>query len=429
MNNKQSKIWFEKASSLMPGGVNSPVRAYRSVDLTPPFIASAQGSKISDIDGNQYIDYVSTWGPAILGHANPAVIDAVKAILDGGTSFGAPTVAEVTMAEMICQAVPSVEMVRMVSSGTEAVMSAIRVARGYTGRDLILKFDGCYHGHSDGLLVKAGSGLLTYASPDSNGVPRDYAKNTLVVPYNDSEAVAEAFQKYGDQIAAIVLEPVAANMGVIAPKQGFLEGLRNIADQYKSLLIFDEVITGFRLAYGGAQQYFGVTADLTTFGKIIGGGLPVGAYGGRREIMQVVSPLGSVYQAGTLSGNPVATAAGIKTLKLLQDNPAIYQQLEEKAKFLEAHFVESAKKHDIPLTVNRVGSLLSVFFTDHAVVDFASASKANANMFKKYFKLMLENGIYLAPSPYEAIFVSVAHSEDDLTKTVNIIDDVFAELK
>ncbi len=429
MNNKQSKIWFEKASSLMPGGVNSPVRAYRSVGLTPPFIASASGSKITDIDGNQYIDYVSTWGPAILGHANPAVIDAVKNILDGGTSFGAPTVAEVTMAEMICQAVPSVEMVRMVSSGTEAVMSAIRVARGYTGRDLILKFDGCYHGHSDGLLVKAGSGLLTYASPDSNGVPRDYAKNTLVVPYNDSEAVAEAFQKYGDQIAAIVLEPVAANMGVIAPKQGFLEGLRSIADQYKSLLIFDEVITGFRLAYGGAQQYFGVTADLTTFGKIIGGGLPVGAYGGRREIMQVVSPLGSVYQAGTLSGNPVATAAGIKTLKLLQDNPAIYQQLEDKAKFLEAHFLESAKKRAIPLTVNRVGSLLSVFFTDQAVVDFASASKANAARFKKYFKLMLENGIYLAPSPYEAIFVSDAHSEDDLKKTVSVIDDVFAKIK
>ncbi len=413
----------------MPGGVNSPVRAYRSVDLTPPFIASASGSKITDIDGNQYIDYVSTWGPAILGHANREVLDAVKDILDGGTSFGAPTVAEVTMAEMICQAVPSVEMVRMVSSGTEAVMSAIRVARGYTGRDLILKFDGCYHGHSDGLLVKAGSGLLTYASPDSNGVPRDYAKNTLVVPYNDSAAVAEAFQKYGDQIAAIVLEPVAANMGVIAPKPGFLEGLRKIADQYKSLLIFDEVITGFRLAYGGAQQYFGVTADLTTFGKIIGGGLPVGAYGGRREIMQVVSPLGSVYQAGTLSGNPVATAAGIKTLKLLKDNPDIYHQLEDKAKFLEAHFVESAKKHDIPLMVNRVGSLLSIFFTNEAVVDFASASKANADMFKKYFKLMLENGIYLAPSPYEAIFVSVAHSEDDLTKTVNIIDDVFAQLK
>ncbi|PID82288.1 MAG: glutamate-1-semialdehyde-2,1-aminomutase [Clostridiales bacterium] len=428
MQNNKSKTWFEKASKVMPGGVNSPVRAYRSVDLTPPFISSAKGSKIRDIDGNEYIDYVSTWGPAILGHAHPDVIEEVKNILDGGTSFGAPTVAEVRMAEMICEAVTSVEMIRMVSSGTEAVMSAIRVARGYTGRDLIVKFDGCYHGHSDGLLVKAGSGLLTYSSPDSSGVPSDYAKNTLIVPYNDIEALREVFEKYGTEIAAIVVEPVAANMGVIVPKDGFLKGLRKLADDYGSVLIFDEVITGFRLSYGGAQEYFGVEADLTIFGKIIGGGLPVGAYGGKREIMGVVSPLGSVYQAGTLSGNPVATAAGIKTLQILKENKNIYKELEEKAEFLEKHFMDSAKKHNIPLTVNRVGSLFSIFFTDKEVVDFSTASRANSVRFKKYFKEMLERGIYLAPSPYEAVFLSISHSEIDLKKTAEAIEEVFSIL-
>lgn len=428
MNNIRSLELFEKAKEIIPGGVNSPVRAFRSVGLNPPFIKSAKGSKITDADGNLYIDYVGSWGPMILGHAREEVIEAIVKAAAEGTSFGAPTEKEVILAEMVCKAVPSVEMVRMVSSGTEAVMSAIRLARGYTGRDKILKFEGCYHGHSDGLLVKAGSGALTTGVPDSGGVPADYAKNTLTASYNNVEELEDIFKKCGDELAAVIVEPVAGNMGVVLPTPEFLKAMRELTQKYGSLLIFDEVITGFRVSYGGAQGYYGISPDLSTFGKIIGGGMPVGAYGGRKDIMSKISPIGPVYQAGTLSGNPVAMAAGIKTLEILRDSPSVYTEIENKAKQLEEAFLDASKKYGIPGTVNRVGSLLSAFFTGEKVVDFKSATTSDTGRFAKYFAGMLERGIYVAPSQYEAMFTSYALSAEDMDRTIKAIDEVFATL-
>lgn len=428
MNQSNSIELFQKAKKLIPGGVNSPVRAYISVGLNPPFIKKAKGSKVFDIDGNEYIDYVGSWGPMILGHANDQVINEIKKTVDDGTSFGAPTEKEVELAELICEAVPSVDMVRMTSSGTEAVMSAIRLARGYTGRDKILKFEGCYHGHSDGLLVKAGSGPLTTGVPDSAGIPADYAKNTLTASYNDCDELMQVFKKFGNELAAVIIEPVAGNMGVILPDIEFLELLRKLTSDYGALLIFDEVITGFRVSYSGAQGYYGIKPDISVFGKIIGGGMPVGAYGGRKDVMQKISPVGPVYQAGTLSGNPVAMAAGIATLKILRDNPSIYTELDAKAGRLESALTEGSRHHDISVTVNRIGSLLCAFFTEAKVRDFKSAVRSDTKLFARYFANMLECGIYLAPSQFEAMFISAAHSDRDMDETIRAIDASFGKL-
>ena len=426
MLNKKSLELFEEAKQYMPGGVNSPVRAFKSIGMSPAFIKKALGSKIFDADGNEYIDYVCSWGPMILGHANPEVTEEIIKAVHDGTSYGAPTEKEVRLAAMVCEAVPSVEMVRMVSSGTEAVMSAIRLARGYTGRDKILKFEGCYHGHSDGLLVKAGSGALTTGVPDSAGVPADYARNTLTAAYNDFQGVEEIFKACGDKLAAVIIEPVAANMGVVLPEEDFLKLLRELTYKYESLLIFDEVITGFRVGYSGAQGYYGVEPDLTIFGKIIGGGMPVGAYGGKREIMERISPLGPVYQAGTLSGNPVAMSAGIKTLEILRDNPFIYEDISNKGKQLEEAFYKSSRRYGIPIRVNRIGSLLSVFFTAEEVRDYSTAIKSDTIRFAKYFKEMLAQGVYVAPSQFEAMFVSREHDYIDIGKTKEAIDLAFS---
>ena len=409
---------FDKSKTRIPGGVNSPVRAFKAVNRTPIFIERAKGSKIYDVDGNEYIDYVCSWGPGILGHGYKSVIEAVQKACESGLTFGAPTEKEYILAEMIHELIPSMEMTRLVSSGTEAVMSAIRVARGYTGRDMIVKFRGCYHGHSDGLLVKAGSGALTQAIPDSKGVPDDYTKNTIIADYNDENSVKELFEKYGEKIAAVIIEPVAANMGVVLPKQGFLQFLRDITKNNGALLIFDEVITGFRLGLGGAQEYFGITPDLTTLGKIIGGGMPVGAYGGRKEIMEMVAPVGPVYQAGTLSGNPIATAAGIETLRVLKNNPEIYNVIESSTKKL-ANAVK--ERFGDRVCVNQIGSLISVFFTEEEVVDYDSAMTSDTKKFAKYFRYLLEQGVYQAPSQYEAMFISYAHSDEDIEKTCDII--------
>jgi len=429
MKEKRSKELFEKCREVIPGGVNSPVRAFRSVGLTPRFIQKGKGSKITDADGNEYIDYVCSWGPMILGHAQESVVRAVSEAAEEGTSFGAPTERELEMAALISEAVPSVEMVRMVNSGTEAVMSAIRLARGFTGRDMILKFEGCYHGHSDGLLVKAGSGALTLGVPDSAGVPADYAKNTLTASFNNHEQVESVIKRYGDNLACVVVEPVAGNMGVVPPEEGFLELLRSLTERYGIILIFDEVITGFRLSYGGAQKVFGIKPDLTTLGKIIGGGMPVGAYGGRRDIMQKIAPSGPVYQAGTLSGNPVALAAGIATLKVLRQNPSIYADLEEKAAEIEKILLKASNRHSIPVCVNRSGSMLCVFFTGRKVTDYATALSSDTKKFSAYFAGMLEEGIYTAPSQFEAMFVSAAHTADDIRKTGEAADRVFSTLK
>ena len=400
----------------MPGGVNSPVRAYRNVGRNPLFIEKGKGSKIYDIDGNEYIDYICSWGPNILGHCYPKVIEEVKKACDNGLTFGAPTEKEVVLAELIREIMPSMEVLRMVNSGTEAVMCAIRVARGFTKRDMILKFKGCYHGHSDGLLVKAGSAALTAAVPDSLGVPKSYTENTLVALYNDEKSVEELFEKYGDKIACVVVEPVAANMGVVLPKKGFLQFLRDITEKYGSLLIFDEVITGFRLSLGGAQEYFGIKPDMTTLGKIVGGGMPMAVYGGRKEIMDCVAPLGGVYQAGTLSGNPIATTAGIATLTALKGNKHLYADLEKKAEKI----ANSYRK--IGASVNQIGSLLSGFFTDREVNDYDSATSSDTARYAKFFNYLLENGIYIAPSQYEAMFVSMAHSDEDIEKTCKVIE-------
>lgn len=406
---------FKEAQALIPGGVNSPVRAFRAVGQNPIFIKKGVGAYIYDVDDNKYIDYVCSWGPLILGHANPRVIEAVKGACEDGLTFGAPTERESQLAKLIVDAVPAIEMVRLVSSGTEAVMSAIRAARGFTGRDKIVKFRGNYHGHSDGLLVKAGSGLLTESIPDSAGVPAGYAENTLLADYNSLASVEALFEACGEEIAAIVVEPVAANMGVVPPEKGFLEGLREITKKFDALLIFDEVITGFRIAYGGAGEYYGVEPDLVTLGKIVGGGMPLAAYGGRRDIMEVVAPLGAVYQAGTLSGNPVATAAGIETLTILKEHPEYYKKID-------ANGARLAKAYeDKGYSVNRVGSLLNCFFTSKRVTDFASAQTSDTKAFAEYFRRMTEQGIYVAPSQFEAMFVSAVHSDEDIDRTVDVI--------
>ena len=416
-----SEQLFEQSKTVIPGGVNSPVRAFLAVNRNPVFIDHAKGSHIYDVDGNDYIDFVCSWGPGILGHAHEEVIEAVQKAVKDGLTFGAPTKKEYILAEMIHEAVSSMELVRMVSSGTEAVMSAIRVARGYTKRDMIVKFKGCYHGHSDGLLVKAGSAALTSAVPDSAGVPASYTENTLVALYNDEDSVSQLFEKYGDNIACIIVEPVAANMGVVPPKEGFLQFLRDITNQYGSLLIFDEVITGFRLGYGGAQEYYGVTPDLTTLGKIVGGGMPMAVYGGKRKVMETVSPLGQVYQAGTLSGNPVATTAGIKTLELLRDNQHLYEEIERKAKKLANAFLEGGAKKGQPVSVNQVGSLLCCYFTEQPVVDYDGATSSDLDQYTAYFGKMLDHGIYVAPSQFEAMFVSSAHTEAEIEEACRVI--------
>lgn len=426
MKNTKSEQLFEQSKSCIPGGVNSPVRAYQAVGSSPVFIESAKGSKIYDVDGKEYIDYVCSFGPCILGHCDKGVIDAVKQACDKGLTFGAPTEAEYRLAVLIKECMPSMEMTRLVSSGTEAVMSAVRVARGYTGRKKIVKFRGCYHGHSDGLLVKAGSGAMTQALPDSAGVLEDYTKHTLIGEYNGEASVKELFEAEGKDIAAVIVEPAAANMGVVPPKEGFLQFLREITKEYGALLIFDEVITGFRLALGGAQEYYGVTPDLTTLGKIIGGGMPIGAYGGKREIMEVVAPAGPVYQAGTLSGNPVSTAAGIATLSALrQGGSRLYKELEEKGKRL----AEAAKEaFGDRVWVNRAGSLLSIFFTKEKVTDYQSAACSDREEYARYFHYLLKHGIYTAPSQFEAVFLSTAHSDEDLERTIEVIKRAGREL-
>lgn len=411
----------------MPGGVNSPVRAFKAVGGSPLFIRKGQGPYIFDADGNSFIDYVCSWGPLILGHAHPQVIKAIKRAAERGTSFGAPTELEIEMASAICSAMPSIKMVRFVNSGTEATMSALRLARAFTKRDKILKFSGGYHGHSDGLLAKAGSGLATFGIPDSPGVPSGYTQGTMVIEYNDIEAVEQVFQRNGQEIAAVILEPIAANMGVVPPQPGFLAGLKRITSKWGALLIFDEVITGFRVAYGGAQALYGVSPDLTCLGKIIGGGLPVGAYGGKREIMEMVAPLGSVYQAGTLSGNPLAMAAGLETLRLLS-HMDVYVQLETKASLLGQSLIDSANRAGIPLQVQRVGSMLTPFFHSQPIVNYAQAQSTNTKLYASFFHHMLEQGIYLPPSQFEAMFVSLVHTKENIEATGKAADIALTKL-
>ncbi len=418
MNHQKSEQLYERAKEYLPGGVNSPVRAYLAVGRTPVFIERAAGPYLYDVDGNSYLDYVGSWGPCILGHAHPEVTEAVRRASENGLTYGAPTQKEIEIAELIRACMPSMEMLRLVSSGTEAVMSAVRVARGFTGRDKIIKFRGCYHGHADGLLVKAGSGALTQSVPDSLGVPAGYTQNTLIAEYNDESSVQRLFEANRGQIAALIVEPVAANMGVVPPVDGFLPFLREITRQNGALLIFDEVITGFRLGLGGAQQYYGVVPDLSTLGKIVGGGMPMGAYGGRREIMQLVAPVGGVYQAGTLSGNPIATAAGITTLRLLKEQPQIYDKIAEHTRVI-ADTVKDAFGDQVQ--VNRVGSLMSVFFTGERVRDYVTAATSDTSKYARYFGYLLEHGIYTAPSQFEAMFVSAAHKAEDIERTCDVI--------
>lgn len=424
-----SEKMFKQACQVMPGGVNSPVRAYRAVGMVPRFIRSAKGAYITDVDGTEYIDYVGSWGPMILGHSHPDVLQAVADAIKDGLSFGAPTGRETQLAQLVCSMVPEIEMVRMVNSGTEAVMSAIRVARGATGRDKIIKFEGCYHGHSDAVLVKAGSGALTGGKPDSAGVPASAAADTLTAQFNDLDSVERLLCANKGQVAAVIVEPAAANMGVIPPVQGFLQGLRKLCDQYGALLIFDEVITGFRLARGGAQQYFGVRADLVTFGKIIGGGMPVGAFAGSRKLMEQVAPTGAVYQAGTLSGNPAAMAAGIAQLTILRDHPEIYMQIENNAIWLALQFRELEEMYRVGCTVNQIGSLLSIFFTKQPVINFAGAKSSNTERYAAFFKEMLRQKVYLAPSQFEAMFISAAHTKRDLMRTVTAADVAMQNIK
>lgn len=418
---------FQESVKFMPGGVNSPVRAFGSVGGEPIVIESAKGSKIYDVNGKEYIDYVCSWGPMILGHCEESILKAINEAAAKGTSFGAPTMNELKMAQKIVEMVPSVEMVRLVSSGTEALMSAIRLARAYTGRDKIMKFEGCYHGHSDSLLVKAGSGALTFNQPSSPGVPADFAKHTLVAQFNDLDSIRTLVSENKDQIACIMTEPVAGNMGVVLPKPGFLEGLRDICDENGIVLLFDEVITGFRLAAGGAQEYFGVTPDLTTMGKIIGGGLPVGAFGGKRELMEMMSPIGPVYQAGTLSGNPLATAAGLAMLNKLSE-PGFYDNLKQRANILWRGMKENCDKLGLNLAFNRVESMGCLFFTDGEVNSFADAVKSDTAMYAKFFHGMLKRGINLAPAQYEAMFVSTAHTDEDFEKTIAAHYDTLKEI-
>ncbi|MCB5933462.1 glutamate-1-semialdehyde 2,1-aminomutase [Caldibacillus thermoamylovorans] len=418
---------FQEALQLMPGGVNSPVRAFKAVDMNPIFMESGKGSKIYDIDGNEYIDYVLSWGPLILGHANRQVVEALKKVVESGTSFGAPTLIENKLAELVKERVPSIEIIRMVNSGTEATMSALRLARGYTGRSKILKFEGCYHGHGDSLLIKAGSGVATLGLPDSPGVPEGIAKNTITVPYNDLDGVKTAFEKFGEDIAAIIVEPIAGNMGVVPPLPGFLEGLREMTEQYGALLIFDEVMTGFRADYHCAQGYFNIQPDLTCLGKVIGGGLPVGAYGGKAEIMEIVAPSGPVYQAGTLSGNPLAMTAGYETLKQLK--PEHYDEFKRKGDMLEAGYRQAAETYGIPLTVNRAGSMIGVFFTNEQVMNYDTAKTSNLDYFATYYREMALQGVFLPPSQFEGLFISTVHSDEDIEKTIQAAENAFRKIK
>ncbi|WP_028595236.1 glutamate-1-semialdehyde 2,1-aminomutase [Paenibacillus assamensis] len=413
---EQSRAVFEQSKQYIPGGVNSPVRAFKSVGLTPMVMERGEGSRVFDIDGNSFIDYVGSWGPLILGHAHPEVIEAIQRTAAKGTSFGAPTELELLMAKTVCERVPSVDIVRMVNSGTEATMSAIRLARGVTKRSKIVKFEGSYHGHADSLLIKAGSGVATLGLPDSPGVPESIAANTITVPYNDMESVKLAFEKFGEEIACIIVEPIAGNMGVVPPQPGFLEGLREITTRYGSLLIFDEVMTGFRVHYQCAQGRFGILPDLTCFGKVIGGGLPVGAYGGRRDLMEQVAPVGPIYQAGTLSGNPLAMAAGYTTLSLL--TPDVYEQLETKSARLQAGLEQNAKELGLPIVINRVGSMVCPFFTDQPVINYDTAKQSDLNMFNRYFGALLDRGISVAPSQFEGMFVSAVHTDEDIDYTI-----------
>ncbi|MFD0768195.1 glutamate-1-semialdehyde 2,1-aminomutase [Bacillus sp. CGMCC 1.60114] len=418
---------FETAKDLMPGGVNSPVRAFKSVGMNPLFMDRGKGSKVYDIDGNEYIDYVLSWGPLIHGHSNDRVVEALKAIVEKGTSFGAPTEIENKLAQLVIDRVPSIEIVRMVNSGTEATMSALRLARGYTGRNKILKFEGCYHGHGDSLLIKAGSGVATLGLPDSPGVPEGVAKNTITVAYNDLESVKYAFEQFGDDIACVIVEPVAGNMGVVPPLPAFLQGLRDVTTEYGALLIFDEVMTGFRVAYNCGQGYFGVTPDLTCLGKVIGGGLPVGAYGGKAEIMKQVAPSGPIYQAGTLSGNPLAMTAGYETL--VQLTPESYKEFERKAEMLEKGLHEAAVKYDIPHCINRAGSMVGIFFTDEKVINYETAKTSNLEYFAAYYREMVEQGVFLPPSQFEGLFLSTAHSDADIEATIAAAEMAMSKLK
>ncbi|MCM3323196.1 glutamate-1-semialdehyde 2,1-aminomutase [Cytobacillus kochii] len=424
---EKSQAAFKEAVKLMPGGVNSPVRAFKSVDMDPIFMEKGQGSKIYDIDGNEYIDYVLSWGPLILGHANEKVVSAVKEVAENGTSFGAPTLIENELAQLVIDRVPSIDVIRMVSSGTEATMSALRLARGFTGRNKIVKFEGCYHGHGDSLLIKAGSGVATLGLPDSPGVPEGIAKNTITVPYNDLEGVKYAFEQFGEDIAAIIVEPVAGNMGVVPPVEGFLQGLRDVTTEYGALLIFDEVMTGFRVDYNCAQGFFGVTPDLTCLGKVIGGGLPVGAYGGKREIMEQVAPSGPIYQAGTLSGNPLAMAAGYATLSQL--TPDTYANFIKKADKLELGLRTAAEKYEIPHTINRAGSMIGLFFTNKDVINYDQARTSNLDFFASYYREMALQGVFLPPSQFEGLFLSTALTDEDIDQTIAAAEKAFAKLK
>ena len=427
MQQSRSQHLFEQAQRVIPGGVNSPVRSFRAVEGTPPFLARGQGSRVWDVDGNEYIDYLGSWGPLALGHAHPVVVEAVQRAAADGTSFGAPVEQEVELAEIICAALPSVDSLRLVNSGTEACMTALRLARAYTGRPKIVKFAGNYHGHADGLLVAAGSGALTHGVPTSAGVPESYAAETLVAAYNDAESVAELFAAWPNDIAAVIVEPVAGNMGVVPPAVGFLNSLRSITEANGALLIFDEVITGFRVAYGGAQSLFGVTPDITTMGKIIGGGLPVGAYGGRRDVMEMVAPLGPMYQAGTLSGNPLAVAAGVATLRELQ-RTGTYERLEASANRLTDGIAAAFAQAEIPSTINRVGSMFTGFFNPGTVTTLSEVEKSDTTTYGRYFHALLERGVYIAPSQFEAGFVSVAHTDADIDRTIVAVGDALSQV-
>jgi len=426
-NFEKSHEIYEEAVNLLPGGVNSPVRAFKSVNMAPIVMESGKGSKIYDADGNEYIDYVLSWGPLILGHANDRVVGKLKEVVEKGTSFGANTEIENKLAKLVIERVPSIEMVRMVNSGTEATMSAIRLARGYTGRDLIMKFEGSYHGHGDSLLIKAGSGVATLGLPDSPGVPSSIASNTITVPFNDLDSVKLAFEKYGKNIAAVIMEPVCGNMGVVPPENAFLQEMRKITEQNGSLLIFDEVMTGFRVGYHSAQGYFDVNPDLTCLGKVIGGGLPVGAFGGKREIMEQIAPVGPIYQAGTLSGNPLAMTAGFETISALTKQS--YEEINKKADRLVEGFKQAAEDYEIPLHINRAGSMLGVFFTNEKVVNFDAAKTSNLEYFSKYYQAMIEEGIFLPPSQFEGLFLSTEHTDADIEKTIEAIRKAFSKLK
>lgn len=422
-----SEELFDRAVKVIPGGVNSPVRAYGAIGIAPRFIDRADGCNIYDVDGKEYVDYIDSWGPMILGHNFPEVKESVLKACEKGLSFGCATAIEVEMAEFICDHIPHVDMVRMVNSGTEAVMSAVRVARGFTGKNKIIKFAGCYHGHSDAMLVSAGSGVMTSGVPDSAGVPKGCTEDTMTAVYNDLDSVRALMEQADGQTAAVIVEAVGANMGVVPPKKGFLEGLRKLCDEYGALLIFDEVITGFRLAFGGAAEYFGVTPDLVTYGKIIGAGMPVGAYGGRREIMELVSPVGKVYQAGTLSGNPIAMAAGLTQLKYLYEHQEIYKDLEEKGKRLYGGMEKILAEKNLPYHINHVSSLGSLFFTEQEVVDYTSAKSSDTKAFSEYFKGMLAQGIHMAPSQFEAMFLSVAHTDEIIDQTLEAVRNYFTK--